>query len=237
MNLEKLFTDSMNKYLESGKLEEVIDQKIEKTMTDIVDSIFAWNGDLYKNMKQKMTESMAVNFNDLTLPMYNHLILEHIQNTVNDTVTEKALPGITERIEAILQSEPKDYKLSEILAELAETVDGLEDLDYGESHEMSLHIDNTYNLTVIYFDERPDLDDYECKYRIFLSSDKTISSATIRGREYANKNQIGADFHIKQVLDGLYGIDETLFKIYVSGSRLDVDEEQCVTTLYNPNEN
>lgn len=42
------------------------------------------------------------------------------------------------------------------------------------------------------------------------------------------------EFDIKIVMNGLSGLEETLFKIFSSGASLIIDEENCVLEVSNP---
>lgn len=233
MDLNQLMLESMQKIESSGKLQEIIDKHVTESVEKLIEEQLSWRGDLYKNLQEKIGESLAVNLDKLDLPSYNYAILENIRATIEDQVNTKGLPDITAKIENMLSNPPRQYKLSELIKELAEDVEDLTDLDYEETHEMSLHVDTVHSLSFIYFDQRPDIKEYDCKYRLFVTGSGKISSVNIGDDEFTG-NTIPQNFTVKQIMNGLTGMDLTLFQMYLNGSTLVVDENKCETELSNP---
>lgn len=232
MDLNKMVADSLAKMDSSGKFQEIIDTQLEKTMSSIVKDLFGEWSDFSKELKTEVEEKLKVNLDKLNLQSYNHLIMESIKNMLDDEVTNQGVLKIKSRIEESLVDSKREYKLSELTKELSKEIDGLDELEYDDCHEMSLHIDDSYSSTFIHFDSKEGISEYSCKYRLFVSSEGKIISVNINDTEYSNRSSL--DFDVKSVLKGLHGIDEILFTMFVSGAKLIIDEDYCQLEISNP---
>lgn len=232
MDLNKMVADSLAKMDSSGKFQQIIDMQLEKTMSSIVKDLFGEWSDFSKELKNEVEEKLKVNFDELNLQSYNHLIMESIKNMLDDEVTNQGVLKIKNQIEGLLANSKREYKLSELMKELSEGIDGLDELGYDDCHEMSLHIDESYSSTFIHFDSKEGVSEYSCKYRLFVSSEGKILSVNINDTEYSNRSSL--DFDVKSVLKGLHGIDEILFTMFVSGAKLIIDEDYCQLEISNP---
>lgn len=232
MDLNKMVADSLKNMESSGKFQEIVDKQLEKTMSSIVKDLFGEWSDFSKELKNEVEEKLKVNFDELNLQSYNHLIMESIKNMLDDEVTNQGVLKIKNQIEGLLVDSKREYKLSELMKELSEEIDGLDELGYDDCHEMSLHIDESYSSTFIHFDSKEGVSEYSCKYRLFVSSEGKILSVNINDTEYSNRSSL--DFDVKSVLKGIHGIDEILFTMFVSGAKLIIDEDYCQLEISNP---
>lgn len=232
IDLNKMIADSLAKMESSGKFQEIVDKQLEKTTSSIVKDLFGEWSDFSKELKSEVGEKLKINLDGLNLQSYNHLIIESIKNKLDDEVTNQGVVKIKNQIEGWLVDPKREYKLSELMKELSKEIDDLDELEYDECHEMSLHIDDSYSSIFISFDTRENISEYSCKYRLFVSKEGELISVKINDTEYSKRSS--SDFDIKSVLRGFRGVDETLFKMYISGAKLIVDESNCDLEISNP---
>jgi hypothetical protein len=233
LDLNKMVIESLAKMETEGKVKEIVEKHIESTVNDIVKDLFGNWSDFSKDLKNHAKEALQINFEELNLPTYNHLILNAIKDKLDDEITKEGVNQIREQIEGLLTDSKREYKLSELVKELTGEIDDLDELGYEDYHEMSLHVDDPYGSYWIAFDSRNDISEYSCKYRLHVSKEGTLYSVKINDDEYSRKRSI-EDFDVKAVLKGLHGLEETLFKIYASGAKLIIDEENCDVEITNP---
>ena len=233
MDLNKMVMASLAKMESEGKVQEIVEKHVESTVNDVVKDLFGNWSDFSKNLKSTAKEALQINFKDLNLPSYNHLILESIKDKLNDEITNQGVALIVNQIEGLLTDAKRQYKLSELVKELTEEIEDLNELGYEEYHEISLHVDDPYGSYWIAMDARNDISEYSCKYRLHVNKDGEVYSVQINEQEYSRKRSV-TDFDIKAVMKGLHGLEETLFKIYVSGAKLVVDEDECEVEISNP---
>lgn len=233
MDLNKMVMESLEKMHSEGKVQSIVEKHVESTVNDVVKDLFGNWSDFSKSLKETAKDALQINFNDLNLASYNHLILQAIKDKLDDEITNQGVAQIKTQIESLLSDTKREYKLSDLVKELTKEIENLDELGYDEYHDMSLHVDDSHGSYWISLDSRSDIREYECKYRILVSSEGRVYSAKVQQEDYKGGRSV-IDFDIKAVTRGLHGLEETLFKIYTSGARLIVDEESCETEISNP---
>lgn len=237
MDLNKMVIESLAKMESEGKVKEIVEKHIANTINDVVKDLFGSWSDFSKNLKKQAEESLQINFKDLNLSSYNHMILTAIKDKMDDQIVQEGVSRIKDQIEGLLSENKREYKLSELVKELAEECEDLDELGYEDYHEMTLHIDDSYGSHWIGLDSRNDIGEYECKYRLLINGRGELCSARINNVErFSRRNEIN-EFDVKSVLNGLHGFEELLFKIYTSGAKITIDEDQCETEIRNPEYN
>lgn len=233
MDLNKMVMDSLAKMESEGKVQAIVEKHVESTVNDVVKDLFGNWSDFSKELKNTAEEALQINFKELNLASYNHLILKVIKDKLDDEITNQGVAQIKNQIEVLLSDAKREYKLSELVNELAEEIENLNELGYDEHHEMTLHIDDSYSSYWIGLDSRSDISEYNCKYRIMVNSRGELCSVKINDEESYSRKNIN-EFDVKAVLNGLHGLEETLFKIYTSGAKLIIDEDYCELEITNP---
>lgn len=233
MDLNKMVMESLAKMESDGKVQSIVEKHVESTVNDVVKDLFGSWSDFSKELKNTAKEALQINFKDLNLASYNHLILQAIKDKLDDEITNQGVIQIKQQIEALLTDSKREYKLSELVKELRREVENIDELGYEEYHEMTLHVDNSYGSYWIGMDARNDMSEYSCKYRLHVSKKGEVYSVQIDEQEYSRKGST-TNFDVKAVMNGLHGLEETLFKIYTSGAKLIIDEEKCEMEVTNP---
>lgn len=233
MNLNKMVMDSLSKMESEGKVQEIVDKHVASTVNSVVNDLFGNWSDFSKELKNKAEEALQINFDELNLATYNHLILKAIKDKLDDEITNQGVAKIKSQIENLLSDAKREYKLSDLIKELSEEIEDLDELGYEDYHEMTLFVDKPYGSWWIGIDSRNDISEYNCKYRLHVSDEGEVYSVKINEEEFSRKRSVG-DFDIKAVLNGLHGLEKTLFKIYVSGAKLVIDEDMCELEVSNP---
>lgn len=233
MDLNKMVMESLKKMELEGKVQTIVEKHVESTVNDVVKDLFGNWSDFSKELKNTAKDALQLNFNDLNLSSYNHLILQAIKDKLDDEITNQGVNQIKQQIEALLTDSKREYKLSELVKELRGEVEDIDELGYEEYHEMTLHVDDPYGSYWIGLDARNDIDEYSCKYKLHVSKEGTLYSVKINEKEYGRSRSVN-EFDVKAVMNGLYGLEETLFKIYASGAKLIIDEGKCELEVTNP---
>lgn len=233
MDLNKMVMDSLAKMQTEGKVQQIVEKHVESTVNDVVKDLFGNWSDFSKQLKEKAKEALQINFKDLNLASYNHLILQAIKDKMDDEITNQGVAQIKNQIEVLLSDTKREYKLSELVKELSKEIEDLDDLGYEEYHEMTLIVDDSYGSSWIGLDSRNNISEYDCKYRLLVNSEGEVCSVKINNEESYSRRNIN-EFDVKAVLNGLHGLEETLFKIYTSGAKLIIDEESCELEISNP---
>jgi hypothetical protein len=233
MDLNKMVMESLVKMQSEGKVQAIVEKHVESTVNDVVKDLFGNWSDFSKDLKNTAKEALQINFKDLNLASYNHLILQAIKDKLDDEITNQGVAQIKNQIEGLLTDSKREYRLSELVKELAEEIEDSDELGYEDYHEMTLHIDDSYSSHWIGLDSRSDIREYDCKYRFMVNSQGDLCSVKINDKESYSRKNIN-EFDVKAVLNGLHGLEETLFKIYTSGAKLIIDEDKCELEISNP---
>ncbi|EAH0739767.1 hypothetical protein D4V90_11560 [Listeria monocytogenes] len=230
MDFNKMVNDSLAKMEKDGEVQKLIDKHVASTVDTVVKDLFGTWSDFSDELKNTAKEALQINFKDLELASYNHMILQAIKDKLDDEIKNNGVMQIKGQIESLLTNPKREYRLSELIDELAEEIEGVEALDYEEYREMSLHVEKTYSSYFIHMDAEEDMSKYRCKYTLHISESGELYSVRINDQDEDMVN----NFDTKRVMSGLYGLEETLFKIYTSKAKIIIDESNCKLERTNP---
>lgn len=234
MDLNKMVMNSLSRMESEGKVQEIVDKHVAKTIESVVDDAFGSWSDFSKNLKKQVEEKLQVNFEELDLASYNALIMKVVKEKLDDSIANEGVKRINESIDSLLGSAKSEYKLSELVKEMSEEVD-TDDMGYEEYHEMTMHIDDSFILSkIIALDPESDKSKYDCKYRFWVDN-KTgkVSNIQIREDSHRTSREVH-EFDARAIMRGFHGLEETLFKIYANGSKVIVDEDKVDLEVTNP---
>jgi hypothetical protein len=220
MDMNQLVSKVAKDLIEGGYLEETVKKHLQKSIDEAIKDAFGYFSPFYKELRDKLQESLQVNFDKLDLPSYNAIVLDMVSKMIANTLQTEGRKKIEEDLNKILGQPISKIKLSELVCEMMD-----DEEDYGDEYEgedASLHISKGIALTYIYMDPEPDKRKYDCKYQITIDSDNNkVLSVTIDGK--------GLDTSF--ITKGAYGFEKTLFKLFVNGAVIELDEGQ-VDTYY-----
>lgn len=212
MDLNKLVNDSLAKIEQEGFVQKVVEKQLKNTVESIVDDLFRSYSDFGKNLKKEVESQLNINLKELKLSGYNVLVLNTVKEKLDEALHLQGVEKMQDALNEIFNNTKKEYKLSEIINEFKQDVLS-DDSDY-EGNEISFHIEKWSLGFHITFDKDSGKGRYCCDYQISIDSDGKITRADIDGKKFDNK----------VIMGGLYGFDETLFKIYASGAKVIIDD-------------
>lgn len=225
MDLNKMVMVGLKNMQDSGKVQEIVEKHLEKTVESAVNDLFGSWSDFSKDLKKTIQEELQINLKELQIGSYNHMVLNAIKDKLDVVISNAGIEKLNAELEALLVTEQKEYKLSELIEELKKDEIGYGDPEDYEGKEISFHHDpDRRTLNFIYFDSEEGKEQYECKYRlVVIPEDGTIQSVNINDKAFDNR----------VIMGGLHGLDETLFKIYTTGAKIIVDSDDV--DIYYPN--
>lgn len=213
IDLNKIVNDTLVEIERTGFVEQVVKKRLEKTITDIVDDVFKEWSDFGKNLKAYIENKLNINLENLGIEGYNTLVSLAVKEQLDKIITVQGIEKVKETIDKILIDTKDTYDLSDIIEKLKDGEYLYKDqYDFEEDEKITLFIEKEGYFTHIYLDTEEKDNKYLCGYQINIKEEKPYS-IKLKGREI-NKDTI---------LDGLYGIDEFLFKIYAHGSKIVLD--------------
>jgi hypothetical protein len=212
MDLNKIVNDSLAKLEANGAIENIITDHLKKTIDSIVDDLFSSYSDFGKNLKTEVQSALNVNLKELNLAGYNVLVLNTVKEKLDEALHLQGVEKMQDALNEIFNDTKKEYKLSEIINEFKQDVLS-DDSDYG-GNEISFHVEKQSYGAYIAFDKDSGKGRYSCDYQLGTDSNGKMSRADINGKKFNNK----------VIMGGLYGFDRVLFKIYASGAKVIIDD-------------
>ncbi len=213
IDINKIVNDSLANLEEEKFVEEVVQKRLEKTITEIVDDVFRGWSDFGKNLKEHIEKNLNVDLSNLGIEGYNTLVLAAIKEQLDKTITVQGIEKIKKTTEEMLSDVKEEYTLSEIIEKL-KGEDFRDEWEYDEEDKIYLEIEQNGSFTHVYLHEDEDVrSKYNADYQIDISE----------GKPYSIKLK-GDEMNTKKILGGLHGLDELLFKIYAHGSKIILDQ-------------
>lgn len=212
MDLNNLVNESLAKIEAEGTVRKIVESQLEKTIGSIIGNVLSSYSDFGKNLETEIKDALNVNLKKLNIAGYNVLVLNAVKEKLDEAVHVQGIEKIQESLDRLLNDTKKEYRLSELIAEFKQDV--LEDDDDYEGGEISFHIDKGA-LTFISFDKDSGKGHYACDYNLTIDENGTMTRADIDGKKLDNR----------LIMGGLYGLDKTLFKIYSTGAKVVIDDD------------
>lgn len=212
VDLNQIVNDVLKDIEEEKFVEKIVNQKIKSTLEDIIGKLLNSYGDFGNKLKEKVEESLKVDFSGLGLVCYNELILTTIEKELDNLINIQGVEKMKESVAGLLSEIKSEYNLSELIQELKES--DYSDHDYDD--HITLIIEKSKDISGychIYIDEDEDVSKYSCEYNININGDGKPYSIKIKEKE------INADV----IMSGMYGLDKLLLKIYASGAKIILD--------------
>lgn len=220
MNIETQIQKSLADILASGRVEEMISQKIEKTIDEILKDLLREYSDFGKQLKEAVSSALQINFEQISTLGYQQLVMDIINEKIKESVYSNIAEPIKERLDEVLSPfEKRTYKLSEIIEKYREC-----EFDSSDDDEMeiSLHIEESnYGSVYISFDKEENKDRHRCEYQLSIKkdNDKYIWMFEIRGFRPNNGDLRAGSIH------GIF--DNFIFNLYASKCPIEIDEHQA----------
>lgn len=216
MDFEKLVNDEVKKLFSSGKIELMIEKKLEETVKSIVTNCLEGYSDFGKALKEKVVEGLDLKNLKIDLPSYGKTMCNIAQDLVEKTMLAETKEKIEENMKKIFNPlEKKEWKLSEIVKKFIEDIR----ID-GDEGEVTLIVEEKEDgaFKRIYLDEDEHKDKYECAYEIALH----------KGRVFHSKIK---DVYVKNMkVVPFFDFDLFLFQLNACEAIIEIDENNCETS-------
>lgn len=223
MNLNQMVNESLKNIEEEGFVQATVEKKMKQTMESIIDDIFSSWSNFGKNLKEHIQQELKVNLDELKLEAYNHMILNVVKEKMDEAIHVQGTEKIKKQLDYLLSDTKTEYKLSEIIERMKDKAMEWDSDEYYD-RQISLHVEKDSVLSFVYFDKEEYKEKYECQYKLSIDNEGRLNSCRIDDKEFDNK----------VIMDGLHGVDELLFKIYTTGAKVLLDENDI--SVYYPSE-
>ncbi|WP_142847265.1 hypothetical protein [Telmatospirillum sp. J64-1] len=200
----------------SGKLNEIIEAKISKTIDDIVGDALRSYGDFGKSLKSAIEDSLSVDFDELGLAGYNHTVLEIVRRKVNASLLAAGKEQLEQDMEKLLTAAiPGEITITKLYQDLAEWARDYNGCEKWQRPTMIIG-EPSRGWRWIYMDAKPSKDRYSCAFSLLVREDGGIASLHVEGRDIEKTLFAGS----------LNSFEETLFRLYAAKARVAFDADE-----------
>lgn len=193
------------------KMPEMIETQVSKMIADIVKDIFGW-GDVKKQIKQKIEESINVNLQEFDLIDYNALIGKTINENLLQQVNLQPILDMTQDIIGFVKQ--KEIKLQQIADMFIEASQEENSSDYSGEITFIVKERTEHNWCEIYADIEPDKEENKCSIKFIISTrdsrDGQIFSFKTKEQYLGEKQE---EIHPSKMVS-MRGIEAKIFRLY-----------------------
>lgn len=176
MDLEKVIHEEVKKVIESGVIEEKIQEVLADTINSAIKSAMGSWSDFGTALKEKLSKSFALQIDKISIPEYGSKIVSYVTDELDLQLKNNTEKILQERIKKFFKPLEKDeYTVSEIVEEFKERVKCSIADDYDqipEGHEITAFIEkDSRDYFNLYLDTEPNKSRYECEYMVRMDAD------------------------------------------------------------------
>jgi hypothetical protein len=223
MDIKQAVNEQFNKLIEEGKLESIIQQKLEKLIDELLADSLRSYSDFGKKLSAKLKEALNVDFSRLNLVDYNHVVLSVVKESLDNRFEDSIKKPIADQISDYFgKLEKKEWKLSEIIDEFKKETEFYDDED-----EITLVVDKTrYYSTHIYIDKEGHKKKYDCEYQLSLNTKTGVPYSFQAGKYNPHKGDLRSS--------SLHGaFEKFLFRLYAQQATIIINEDECDIEINN----
>lgn len=225
---------AMQAMIDSGKVEEIIKAKLEKTVESAIDDALRSYSDFGKGLTKHIESSLKVDFSNCNLQEYGQTVLKMVEGLVNKHVQESAQAKLLDQLNKLFDTPPAQITLQQLLDDYKE---GEEDEAQRDGHEKCgfvIETDN-YGFISIGFNPSSEKDNYssyssdkkrvdkvrDCEIQLHLSKkDKQDGVYELRWISFGGyKPETTHNF----MPTSLHGIARRLYQMYSAGTVVTID--------------
>lgn len=200
-DLKSAVSTAFSNVVASGAIEQAIEKQLASTISSLIQSEMREYSDFGKAIKERVQQAVCVNLERMDLPSYNDLILQIIRRQVDGVMHSEAAKQIEANMAKLLERAPTSITLGKLVE------------DFIESHKedragdsFTLIIERKYGTTYVCLDVQSGKSEYQCDFRLGVSSDGEVYHLAFGGKEVS-----------KSLFMGLfYGFERTLFQLYAA---------------------
>ncbi len=215
--LNDMVNHAMQEITESGKIEEMVNAKLEATIKDIIDSELRSYSTFGKALTEHISKALNVNFDLLNLEAYNQMVLNIIQNMLDARLEQATTKRLEADLATLLADPPESMKVSELIEAFIET-EQEEATEDGREQISFHHIDDGRSFQYIAWDAQPGHERHLCAYQIGFHDGQPFSFR-INGHDPKEKMFMGK----------LYKFDRLMFQLYAAGVPVELDADNVDT--------
>ena len=217
ISLDEAISHSVAAKLDSAFVEKEIDIRVQKLVSKVVDRALRSYSETGKLIEQKIEEALRVD--RLDLPSYGETVSKILKAQIEAKVSKLVAGKLAADMDELRNLAPQEIRLSAIAEEMLQ-----EHRDDGKhGNVITVMVErNEYGSAWVYLDEdevHSERDKYQCKHRLLVLDDGTISGASIAHRDIKKSLHVGR----------AYGLEQKLRAYVACGTKLILDDDAVIT--------
>ena len=110
-DIQKVASEKISQLAESGKIKEVIEESIEKAITQAIKTEFETYGSITTQIKKAIDEGLQININDLPFETYNQQMSVVVKQRLGNLFAGAASERFIEEIDKTLEPAPREITI------------------------------------------------------------------------------------------------------------------------------
>lgn len=210
----------VTEFMQSGRVEEVIAQSIEKTVTSVIEHELRQYSEFGKRLEKAVAEALKIQDID-NLPVYNDLILKIVRRQVEHLTNDIVQKQVAENLESLLKPAPESIKLSVLFEQYKDHLTSK--IDAWESRKMMFRLKDadTYSDSFKYLELSEDDNDRTPDMCIGLHIKDTKNEPNIATVYYLRFG--GQDLEKQLFVGGMYDFERSVFQMKAAGTKVELD--------------
>lgn len=223
---------AMQAMIDSGKVEEIIKAKLEKTVDEAISDALRSYSDFGKDLKKHVEASLKIDVSNVNLQEYGQVVLKMVEGLVNKHVQESAQGKLLEQLNSLFETPPPRITLQELLDAYKE---GEEDSAHSNGYERCGLIIEESDSGYIYVGFNPSDEEgshfgsstkriekvSKCEIQLHFSKPKDATDAyAIRWISFGGyRGETTKNF----MPTSLHGLARRLYQMYCAGTMVVID--------------
>lgn len=223
MEMDEMVKKAFEEIQSSGFIENQIKINLEKVVKETVAELLQSYGEFGKGLRNHLLTELKFDPSRLNIEGYQSLLLDTTKGLIDHAIRVEGVEAIKTALDRLFGDAPDEIKLSELVNKMKHFM-----LEHGNAYadgtEFTFIVkrENDDYFTYIALDPKPGKTFYQCEYRIGVTNrEGSIFTAYVADRS----------FNSREVMNGLYGFEAYLFKLYAHKTIIIMDEED-VNTYY-----
>jgi hypothetical protein len=219
--LNEIVSQKITEMVKSGAIDKVIEDRIEKTISESIESCLKTYSDFGKSITEKIKDSLQCSGRDIEFPAYNIFISQIIQDKFKSVLESTSIKHLEQLVEKAIDPVTKVSKTSVLIDQIREEWADLA----RESGDDSIKIESSYNddETALYVKITGPEHEGETVvtfYNFKNNEDNLwhIGYINTNGHRLTGRSVMRAGTYTNAV-------EDILFKYYAMGTKFELDED------------
>ena len=146
--LNELVQNKLNEMAESGAIENLINDQVEKLVANALSDTFKSYSPLSKKLAESLKSGLDVDFEKIDYASYNAIMLSAVQGHIDRYFGKQMHKDLDEQIEALLSVPPKEISLADLADNIAKLIRSQLDEEDDYLSSISFELRESYGKTL-----------------------------------------------------------------------------------------